>query len=593
MLFLYKNVLRTYLRKTRSYIERNFGYTFPIPESSSYMPQYNSLELPNNNEDNDSEEELEEQSDNDEDNTEELSDNDEDNTEELSDNDEDNTEELSDNCVRPNKRPKKDPKNVQNKARRIKMVTDGKDPAYSVVKAEVEKKYAYLCCDDYEGYIRMDCHNGGFSQISLQTLSESLRRTYYAYENGASQSPLSARFFPTWRSDKHMKTFKGIVYDPSNTDEDMINALPIAKALALQKRLGGGTLIPEELISYSDWFWNLLSDRIPDKAQRDFLLCQFANMVQNPMAPSKVFTILSGPQGSGKNTILDFMVDQILGPQLARAATDLTKDVFGTHSTALKLKVMVVFNEMSSTDSRPHLERIKDAVTTGTITVNEKYEKPMVYPNISNLFATTNNQYPIPVAGDDRRMAVIEMQTKPPADGYAYWQRIYADMENETCILAVYLRLLQMDISHIKGKFQVYRPQSKLYAEMQATSIELQFKFLSGLILRKEELKADGVICLDVVEEKCSLKRIYDSFQMWVRENGYDNNKKIPNKRVVDNALQGIAADTSSDAVPAVIITRASAGRNATIHFEKLKEYLVRKRMFDELSSGFELPSEK
>jgi hypothetical protein len=225
------------------------------------------------------------------------------------------------------------------RARYIRRVNCSKPRPYSQVKQEAEQRFAYLGAVEYKGYIEI-LEEGGFAQISLKDLAEFFKRTYFSYEAGESKREGSASFFPTWRKDAEMRTFSRIVYDHSNEDEDAINALPLPKALVLL-RSKEGTMTSREVDAYSEWFWDLLVDRIPDQAQREFLLCQFANMVQNPTKPSRVFTILSGPQGSGKNTILDFMVDQILGPQLARGTTDLTKDVFGTHANALKLKVMV------------------------------------------------------------------------------------------------------------------------------------------------------------------------------------------------------------------------------------------------------------
>jgi hypothetical protein len=486
------------------------------------------------------------------------------------------------------------PAEVLKRQRRLRMVNEQLPPCFSKLKKEIEKTYAYLDCEEYGGYIRL-LKNGGFSLIDNATLANNLAATYTRVEAGPSNPFKVALFWPEWHRHPDKKTFHSIVYDPCNKDPDAVNALPVPNALQLLRTKGG--LTPEEVQTRSQWFWDLLSDRIPDADQREFLLGLFANMVQNPMEPSQVLTILAGEPGSGKNTIVDFIRQKVLGPQLGESTADMKTFVFGTHGAMTKLKSMVVLEELAIADSRQFIEQMKDKVTARTVCINEKYKPQMSYPNICNFFATTNNAYPIPVAVNDRRVAVIEMLNDPPADGREYWKRVTANArcdepirlrpdgqpnpnlpgrDDPANIIAVYLQA--MDISHYLGSFQSCRPQGKMYREMQSTSIDLHFKFFSAMVTEHEDPSVVG-------ERKFGFNALYLGFQDWAKGNGYNS---IVNKRVFDKAMRVLAEQTACGTPPAVVITRGSAGMIVSICCDQLKQHLVRKRVFDELSAGFE-----
>ena len=159
----------------------------------------------------------------------------------------------------------------------------------------------------------------------------------------------------------------------------------------------------------------------------DFLLAWLGQQVQDPAHHTHVIVVLQGLHGVGKNIIFDFFRDAVMGPRVAFKSSNPSKDIFGTHSVALRDRVFVNLDELSGEEIRPLMSRLKDLVTSSTVHVNPKNQPAYDVRNQANIFATSNQMNPIHVEPQERRIVVFACNGSKKGDT-AYFGRLLAHL---------------------------------------------------------------------------------------------------------------------------------------------------------------------
>lgn len=188
-----------------------------------------------------------------------------------------------------------------------------------------------------------------------------------------------------------------------------------------------------------------LEAAVPVKSERDFMLDQFAMAVQQPDIKQIPTLLLSGSQGTGKNTV-GYILERLVGPSNFR--TQSGASLAGRFWDDLVNTVVLYLDEVSLEDRRETSNRFKQLQSEDTIPVERKglpFTRELT-PRL--IILASNHDVPVTIEDGDRRFFVTTYQseTKPAS----FWKEIYTHIDEE---VGAFMRsLLDRDISAYNPK---------------------------------------------------------------------------------------------------------------------------------------------
>ena len=101
--------------------------------------------------------------------------------------------------------------------------------------------------------------------------------------------------------------------------------------------------------------------------------------------------MIRSSEGIGKNTFFQFLGD-MMGPELYNETDSPQTDIFGTFTTFLESKKLVVLNEA---DCFKYHGQIKPIITDRKTTIRRKYMHAFDINNFTQVAVLTNNDMPV------------------------------------------------------------------------------------------------------------------------------------------------------------------------------------------------------
>ena len=177
----------------------------------------------------------------------------------------------------------------------------------------------------------------------------------------------------------------------------------------------------------------------------EWFLDYFAAIVQRPWRRTGVAVLLTGLQGAGKNTVVDFFRERILGRRITSHLQNARRGLFGRFAAAHAKVVFIQGDEflVGPGDAEP----LKNLITGDLIRVERKYQDAVTEPNYSNLIATTNTpDGGLNLPPDDRRWAILRVSSERVGD-HEYFARLHAACGSDVVARAFYDALMRRDVS--------------------------------------------------------------------------------------------------------------------------------------------------
>jgi hypothetical protein len=171
-------------------------------------------------------------------------------------------------------------------------------------------------------------------------------------------------------------------------------------------------------------FIDLLKRLIPDVNERRYVLIWLAYLVQNPEARFFVALVIwSLQQGTGKNLLFETVTSLFNKRHTKVVGQEVFNDGFTDWQAH---KVVVICDEVSSTDKRSTSDRIKGWITATDNTINAKNEPKFTQDNLIKYIFLSNHADAVFLNETDRRFFVVEAtSTRLPsdfADEYVKWR---------------------------------------------------------------------------------------------------------------------------------------------------------------------------
>lgn len=142
----------------------------------------------------------------------------------------------------------------------------------------------------------------------------------------------------------------------------------------------------------------------------NYILDWFANILQTGRKNESVL-VFKSDQGAGKNTIIDFMRDYVIGRDYQTDCNSLD-ELTGKFNSVFAHKVISCINEANTEGDASHyykvFAKLKDLITNPMISMELKGIDTIKLDDYNNYIITTNNDRPIHIDRSDRRYTVIK-----------------------------------------------------------------------------------------------------------------------------------------------------------------------------------------
>lgn len=244
----------------------------------------------------------------------------------------------------------------------------------------------------------------------------------------------------------------------------------------------------------------------------DYIISWLAGLVTNLSGINRVALLMVSEQGTGKNTLGDFM-KLILRPCNV-ATVEGIEGVVGRFNTQVQNKRLIVMNELCSTreEFRNNFDKIKPIISDATITIEPKGVNKYELDNIANLIAFTNHKDAVSLEESDRRWATFEM-CNIYRNNSEYFDRIRDICFTQDIANQFYTYLLDFPAVNLSKI-----PMTDLKHNMINISKPSPLKFLDAI---NEDVDLKEAILDGETRVKATL--LYSKYREWCVENGERN----------------------------------------------------------------------
>ena len=291
-----------------------------------------------------------------------------------------------------------------------------------------------------------------------------------------------------------------------------------------------------------DTLYTFLNDVIAtqDYKTYEYIYMKLAHIIQFPNENPHVCTILTGDQGTGKDSLL-YLISKLIGTQYV-VSTNRLEDVIpkrGEFNMKLKDKIVCNMNEIIGKDGTEFIEQIKEFVTREENSIRELYKAPYAQKNIIRLFILSNNINPIQMTDGQRRFIWIKINSKYKGN-VDYWETLYSHMNNKNWIEQIGNELL-----NVKGVQEYFKnkdyPETAVMKQYYNFNRPIYTDFVYNGIIKKECINKrdtikDGILYLPIYT-------VYDRFKQYSADNASvlkENWSKLHCKKMLC-ALKGVS----------------------------------------------------
>lgn len=246
-----------------------------------------------------------------------------------------------------------------------------------------------------------------------------------------------------------------------------------------------------------------------------------AHIIQRPATKMGVAVVLrSSKQGAGKNVILDFIGNHVIGERYYYVLNKVD-DLVGNFNAFLANRLLTVCDEMQNYGgTRQTNDVMKSLVTQKKLNMTRKGLDTTRISDYNNYFMLTNNDWPVKIEATDRRYLALDCSNEK-ANNREYFAPIYALGDDEG--LHYFHHLASIPLDDFKPS---EIPDTDLRAEIKKNGEPLPIKFMDDILTG--DYNIHGLWSGDVAnplptDELCKhTQELYNCFVQWRAAAGND-----------------------------------------------------------------------
>ncbi len=215
-------------------------------------------------------------------------------------------------------------------------------------------------------------------------------------------------------------------------------------------------------------FMGITKNLVGGKEERKIFLYLLAYKIKYPAVKLPFAILITGKQGTGKNTILERFGD-IVGEQHYNTTANL-KNITGDYAEGMMNKLIVNLNEINFQDTKGKADVLKSLISENRMSFNVKYCRPIVQNVYALIIATTNNpcSMKLDIVSGERRWFIFRsndknrklkkiVNKKTKTSG---WDIVHKRWENKEFIQQLYLYLMTLPIENFNFQQAQYKMAS-------------------------------------------------------------------------------------------------------------------------------------
>jgi hypothetical protein len=259
---------------------------------------------------------------------------------------------------------------------------------------------------------------------------------------------------------------------------------------------------------------------------KQYLLSYLAHLIQKPFDLPGTALVLTGSQGTGKDTLFDFIGNKVLGEYNFADYSD-NGQFFDHYDTKRAGKFLSKLQEADAKYCKPNASKLKGLITAKTLDYNPKGKPSFQLPNCLRQIFTTNKENPFQITDGERRYVMYSVSREKQGD-HDYWTRLNRAFNAEGAGYTVGKLLMEYDISNFNP---AVLPDNK-YFNMLKEVTELSDETF---------LKSD-----DWNGQPCNISHLFNLYQTFCQNSNLEQRatntyglknvmmKHVNNKRYVD-----------------------------------------------------------
>ena len=277
-------------------------------------------------------------------------------------------------------------------------------------------------------------------------------------------------YFDLWLDDRNMRTIRMIDYKPTDDTEVFVKPLNFAY---MKPATTVNNYTDAQILDGFRKMISIVTDN--DGILADYLEKWFAHMIQCPFDLPGVAIVVTGGKGAGKDTLGDFIVNQLIGNFHAFNYTE-NEAFFGKHDIERIDRFFIKLEEADASICGKHQSSLKARITAFNNTVEPKGEKSITFPNYIRYFFTTNDAVPVNIGGNERRFVLLRTDNSYIGNS-DFWTEMRKMMMNDKAgvIVANYLKTIDITDYNVR-----ILPPNKYYDDMKQDDKSIEQLFLES-----------------------------------------------------------------------------------------------------------------
>lgn len=306
--------------------------------------------------------------------------------------------------------------------------------SYKTMKEQFEKEVQYIM--DLNIYKRRSEIDGEWKTYTTEKIKSAYKKWRSSKMTAKGEVPCD--FFEVWLEDPDRLDYERCEFEPYGREEK-------SHPLVFNLFRGWENEEAEDTGDFKKWFIeDYLNVFCKGKEEVvEYILNYIAHIVQYPERNPKVAIVLKGYEGTGKDSLIDF-IQFLIGQRYIYRVKGMT-EVFGDWNDHLADKLILSMNEVSGKDGVNFEEDLKEQITKDTLNVREKFVSSYNVGMYWRMFILSNNDSPIQYSPTDRRFLMIEI-----ADALMgkqdFWKTYHSNIRDKTKMSEAYTYFMNRNI---------------------------------------------------------------------------------------------------------------------------------------------------